>query len=121
MARKQKQSNLEEPERQEEKEEALTRLSHAIWKGSITFGLVNIPVSLHTAEARKEISFKLLKRENLSPIHYKRVDESSGSRLGEYCARIRARTIRRYQRRRLEPCQSKGNPDRRNTLLCELQ
>jgi DNA end-binding protein Ku len=75
MARKQKQSDAEEPE---QKEDGREQVSRAIWKGSITFGLVNIPVSLHTAEARKEFSFRLLKRENLSPIRYKRVDEAGG-------------------------------------------
>jgi DNA end-binding protein Ku len=50
-------------------------VSRAIWKGSITFGLVNIPVSLHSAETSQELSFKLLDRRNLSPVHYKRVNE----------------------------------------------
>jgi DNA ligase D-like protein (predicted 3'-phosphoesterase) len=64
----------------ETENEGMTRseTSHAIWKGSISFGLVNIPVSLHAAESRKELSFKLLHRTNMSPIHYKRVDEASG-------------------------------------------
>ncbi len=67
-------------QREEPEDESAGRngASHAIWKGSITFGLVNIPVSLHSAESRKEISFRLLHRQNLSPIHYKRVDESTG-------------------------------------------
>jgi DNA end-binding protein Ku len=52
--------------------------SRAIWKGNISFGLVNIPVSLHAAESRNEIRFKLLDRKNMSPIHYKRVDEATG-------------------------------------------
>jgi len=50
-----------------------------IWKGSINFGLVNIPISLHTAEARSdELSFKLLDRHNLTPIHYQRINEKTG-------------------------------------------
>ncbi len=47
----------------------------AIWKGSITFGLVNIPVSLHSAESRDEITFRLLDRRNLAPVRYQRVNE----------------------------------------------
>src|SRR5262245_52871997 len=53
-------------------------MARAIWKGSISFGLVNIPVGLHSAESRDEIHFKLLDRRNMSPIHYKRVNEESG-------------------------------------------
>jgi len=53
-------------------------MARAIWKGSISFGLVNIPVALVAAESRDEIHFKLLDRRNMSPIHYKRVNEESG-------------------------------------------
>jgi DNA end-binding protein Ku len=53
-------------------------MARAIWKGSISFGLVNIPVGLYSAESRDEIHFKLLDRRNMSPIHYKRVNEESG-------------------------------------------
>lgn len=47
----------------------------AIWKGSISFGLVNIPIALYPATRRDELSFKLLRGSDLSPIHYKRVAE----------------------------------------------
>jgi DNA end-binding protein Ku len=73
MARTQKRTT--EPEDEPKKRDGG---SHAIWKGSITFGLVNIPVSLHAAESRNDISLHLLHRQNLSPIHYKRVDEATG-------------------------------------------
>ena len=53
-------------------------MARAIWKGSISFGLVNIPVGLYAAESRDEISFKLLDKKTMSPIHYKRVSEESG-------------------------------------------
>ncbi len=53
-------------------------MARAIWKGSISFGLVNIPVGLYTAESREDISFKLLDKKTMSPIHYKRVSEESG-------------------------------------------
>ena len=54
-------------------------MARAIWKGSISFGLVNIPVGLYTAEKRsEEIHFNLLERRSLSPIRYKRVSEKSG-------------------------------------------
>jgi DNA end-binding protein Ku len=53
-------------------------MARAIWKGSISFGLVNIPVGLYSAETRDEIHFKLLDKNTMSPIHYKRVSEESG-------------------------------------------
>jgi DNA end-binding protein Ku len=53
-------------------------MARAIWKGSISFGLVNIPVGLYAAETRNDISFKMLDKKTMSPIHYKRVSEESG-------------------------------------------
>src|SRR5579859_1097417 len=50
----------------------------AIWKGSISFGLVNVPVSLYPATRTKELKFHLLRRCDLSPISYKRVAEADG-------------------------------------------
>ena len=52
--------------------------SRPIWRGSLSFGLVNIPVSLHPAETSNDLSFKLLDRRNLTPVHYRRVNESTG-------------------------------------------
>ncbi len=45
----------------------------AIWKGSVAFGLVNIPVELRTAVRADHISFRLLHQEDLSPVKYERV------------------------------------------------
>ena len=50
----------------------------AIWKGSISFGLVNIPIGLFPATRKEEISFRQLREEDLSPIRYKRVAEVDG-------------------------------------------
>ena len=50
----------------------------AIWKGSISFGLVNIPVGLYPATRSDDISFRQLRAEDLSPIRYKRVAEADG-------------------------------------------
>ena len=51
----------------------------AIWKGSISFGLVNIPVALYSAtRGREEIKFHLLRKSDLSPVHYQRVAEADG-------------------------------------------
>jgi len=51
----------------------------AIWKGSISFGLVNIPVALYSAtRTRDEIKFHLLRKSDLSPVRYQRVAEADG-------------------------------------------
>ena len=44
----------------------------ALWKGAISFGLVTIPVSLFPAIRREELTFRLLRRSDLSPVDYKR-------------------------------------------------
>src|SRR3954466_289893 len=50
-----------------------------IWKGSISFGLVTIPIAVLPATSSSEkISFKLLRRSDLSPIRYKRIAEADG-------------------------------------------
>ncbi|HYO11874.1 MAG TPA: Ku protein [Thermoanaerobaculia bacterium] len=53
-------------------------MPRAIWKGSISFGLVNIPVGLYSAEKREEISFHLLDRRNMARVRYKKVNEETG-------------------------------------------
>jgi len=51
----------------------------AIWKGSISFGLVNIPVALYSAtRGPAELKFQLLRKDDLSPVHYMRVAETDG-------------------------------------------
>ncbi len=50
----------------------------AIWKGSISFGLVNIPIALYPATRREELKFRLLREKDLSPVNYKRVAEKDG-------------------------------------------
>lgn len=50
----------------------------AIWKGSISFGLINIPIALFPATQREELRFRLLRASDLSPVNYKRVAETDG-------------------------------------------
>ena len=50
----------------------------AIWKGSISFGLVNIPIALYPATKKEELRFRLLRKSDLSPVNYKRVAEADG-------------------------------------------
>ena len=45
----------------------------SIWNGSISFGLVNIPIKLYSAiETKNIINFKMLHKKTLSPIRYKK-------------------------------------------------
>jgi len=47
----------------------------AIWKGSVNFGMVHIPVAVYPATREEKISFKQLRATDLSPIRYKKVAE----------------------------------------------
>ena len=49
-----------------------------IWKGSISFGLVSIPIALVNASQQEELKFRLLRSKDLSPVNYKRVAEVDG-------------------------------------------
>jgi DNA end-binding protein Ku len=49
-----------------------------IWKGSIDFGLVNIPVKLYSAEASSRLDFDLLDKRDFSRVRYRRVNEKTG-------------------------------------------
>ena len=53
-------------------------MARAIWKGNISFGLVNIPIALYPATRREELKFRLLRKDDLSPVNYKRVAEKDG-------------------------------------------
>lgn len=50
----------------------------SLWNGSISFGLVNIPVKLYSATEDRVLSFDLLDSSDLSNIKYKRVNEKTG-------------------------------------------
>ncbi len=47
-----------------------------IWKGSISFGLVYIPIAVYPATREEKLSFRQLRRSDLSPIKYKKVAEA---------------------------------------------
>ena len=51
-------------------------MPHALWRGAISFGLVTIPVSLYPARSTAgDLDFHMLHKDDLSRVHYKRVDE----------------------------------------------
>jgi DNA end-binding protein Ku len=53
-------------------------MARALWKGSIAFGLVNIPVELHTAVRDSRPRFRMLHAEDKSPIKFERVCAREG-------------------------------------------
>ena len=52
--------------------------SRALWKGAINFGLVHIPVSLHSATDESGIDFDWLDSRSLDPVGYKRINKRTG-------------------------------------------
>jgi DNA end-binding protein Ku len=50
----------------------------AIWKGHISFGLVNVPVSLYSAEQRGDLSFHMIDSRDFARVRYERVNADTG-------------------------------------------
>ncbi len=53
-------------------------MARSIWKGSIAFGLVNIPIELFSAVRDHRPKFRLLHAKDESPVHYERVCQTEG-------------------------------------------
>ena len=53
-------------------------MARAIWTGSISFGLLNVPVKLYSAVSKKSVSFRELRESDGSRIRHKRVAEADG-------------------------------------------
>ena len=49
-----------------------------IWNGTLSFGLLNIPIQLMTGERRNEIHFRMMDARNKAPIKYERVNAETG-------------------------------------------
>ena len=54
-------------------------MARSIWKGAISFSLVHIPVSLHTASRTNGLDLDLLDRRDFSPVGYQRVNKTTGN------------------------------------------
>jgi len=52
--------------------------SRTLWKGAISFGLVHIPVTLHSATAENRMKFNLLDKQTMSPVGNKQVNKATG-------------------------------------------
>ena len=54
-------------------------MARGLWKGAISFGLVNVPVELFSAQKRSaELDLTMLDKRDLAPVGYKRVNKASG-------------------------------------------
>jgi DNA end-binding protein Ku len=53
-------------------------MARAIWTGSISFGLLNVPVKLYSAVSKKSVSFRELRESDGSRVRHKRVAEADG-------------------------------------------
>ena len=57
--------------------------SRTLWKGAITFGLVHIPVGLHTAASEEGVDFDWLDKRSMDPVGYKRINKRTGKEIGK--------------------------------------
>ena len=54
-------------------------MARGLWKGAISFGLVNVPVELHSAQKRSaELDLTMLDKRDMAPVGYRRVNKSTG-------------------------------------------
>lgn len=52
-----------------------------LWKGAISFGLVHIPVALHSATSDNALDFDWLDKRSMDPVGYKRVNKKTGKEI----------------------------------------
>ena len=52
--------------------------SRTLWKGAISFGLVHIPVALHSATSEEGLDFDWLDKRSMDPVGYKRINKRTG-------------------------------------------
>lgn len=53
-------------------------MARSLWKGAISFGLVHIPVEMHTAVQSHDLDLTMLDKRDFSPIGFKRYNKSTG-------------------------------------------
>ena len=57
-------------------------MARAMWKGSLAFGLVNIPIELYSATRDHRPKFRLLHAKDEAPVRYDRVCQKEGKPVG---------------------------------------
>jgi DNA end-binding protein Ku len=58
-------------------------MARPVWSGTISFGLVAIPVKLFNAVRRQSVSFNQLDERNMARIRYRKVNDETGEEVGE--------------------------------------
>ena len=53
-------------------------MARPIWNGTISFGLLNVPVQLHSGERSLDLHFRMLDSRDNSPVRYERVNSETG-------------------------------------------
>ena len=53
-------------------------MARSIWKGHISFDLVQIPVELHLATRDDDIDFDLLDKRDMGRVGYKKINKGTG-------------------------------------------
>ena len=56
-------------------------MPRAIWKGAISFGLVNIPVSLYSGSTESTLDLDMIDKRDFAPVGYRRVNKRTGEEL----------------------------------------
>ena len=55
--------------------------TRTLWKGAISFGLVHIPITLHSATAENRMKFNLLDKKTMNPVGNKQVNKATGAEM----------------------------------------
>ncbi|MGB3289122.1 MAG: Ku protein [Burkholderiaceae bacterium] len=55
----------------------------ALWKGAISFGLVHIPIALHSATQDQGLDFDWLDKRSMDPVGYKRINKATGKEVSK--------------------------------------
>src|ERR1700733_15757691 len=53
-------------------------MSHMIWKGAISFGLVHVPAQLYPATQSEKVGFNILDKRSIDPIGYRQINKRTG-------------------------------------------
>jgi len=53
-------------------------MARPIWAGTLSFGLLNVPVSLMPGERTSELHFRMLDKRNNAAVHYQRINAENG-------------------------------------------
>lgn len=78
-----KSASTERNTRREPRKEAREYSKRPIWSGSLSFGLINIPIYLYSGSKDRALQFHLLHKEDYSPVNYKKVCSINGEELSE--------------------------------------